>query len=278
MRTGPFSDPECIATLNREFVPVYAVNEDYRDAPGKPAVAGPAEKREYDRVFRDSAAGKFSTGTVHCYVLSPAGEVVGTRHVADAAKVKVFRAFLAEMTAKLGTKPGTTLSPPKPQSSAPTVAPGGLALHLTARRLSESGSWDGTAENWVAYTPSEVNAWLPVPRGDTAVALDPALTARLLRHVYPVSENNDPAKNAIQSASLTARRIQSDPSTVRVRLDGHLVMRHDFYHKPDGKVVRTHLAGYADFDAAGNVTRLRLVTDGANYGGGTFGVLIEAGK
>lgn len=276
MRTGPFSDPESIATLNREFVPVYAVNEDYRAKPGQPGAVDPAEKREYDRVFRDSGAKKFSTGTVHCYVLSPAGEVVGTRHVADAAKVKVFRSFLAEMSAKLGTKPGPTLSPPRPQSAAPPTPPGGLALHLTARRLSESGSWEGTAENWVTYTPEEVKTWLPVPRDDKAVALDPALSERLLRYVYPVSENNDPAKNVIRSASLTARRIASDPGTVRVRLDGHLVMRHDFYHKPDGKVVRTHLAGYADFDAGtGTVTRLRLVTEGANYGGGMFGVLVE---
>ena len=50
MRTGPFSQSEVINRLNAYFVPVYVVNEDYREN-------GPApkeERAEMDRgpVFR----------------------------------------------------------------------------------------------------------------------------------------------------------------------------------------------------------------------------------
>ena len=274
MRTGPFSSDQVISRLNAKFVPVYAVNEDYRDSARTPAVVGKAEQAEYSRVFREAGKKGFSVGTVHVYVLDAAGEVVGTRHVAEAAKTKVLVAFLDEMTAKLGTQAGPTATASRPQSVAPKVAAGGLALHLTARRIGESGSWDGTGENWVTFTPAEARSWLPADlRVARPVPLDPALTARLLRYVYPVSENNDPAKNAILAAGLTARRL----SSTRVRLDGHLTMRHDFYHKPDGKVVRTAMVGYADIESTtGEVTGVKLVTDGATYNGGRFAVVVES--
>src|SRR5262245_60611930 len=105
MRTGPFSDTGIIETLNAYFVPVYAVNEDYRDE-------GPApeeEKTEYTRIYREALSKKLSAGSVHVYVLSQVGEVIGTRHVAEAAKTKELSAFLNDITAKLGTKQGKPL-------------------------------------------------------------------------------------------------------------------------------------------------------------------------
>src|SRR5690242_15747468 len=148
MRTGPFSSPEVIEKLNSSFVPVYAVNEDYRDKGPAPA----EEKGEYTRIYREALAKKFSAGTVHVYVLNPAGEVIGTRHVADAAKTKELLAFLDELTAKLGTKPGKPVVEPRPQSVPPKHGDGALVLHLAARGLGGGGSWGGTAENWVVYT------------------------------------------------------------------------------------------------------------------------------
>jgi hypothetical protein len=54
-------------------------------------------------------------------------------------------------------------------------------------------------------------------------------------------------------------------------------MRHDFYHKPDGKTVKTGLVGYVEWSPAdGTVKALRLVTDGATYGGGTFAVAVRS--
>ena len=61
------------------------------------------------------------------------------------------------------------------------------------------------------------------------------------------------------------------------RLDGRLVMRHDFYHKPDGQVVETGLVAYVEFEpATGAVRSVRLATDGATYGGGKFGVAVRS--
>ena len=102
MRTGPFSSTQVIDRLNRSFVPVFAVNEDYRAK----AVVPKEERDEYTRIYREALGKKFSAGTVHVYVLNPRGEVIGTRHVADAAKTKELIAFLDEITAGLGTKPG----------------------------------------------------------------------------------------------------------------------------------------------------------------------------
>ncbi|MEX0711142.1 MAG: hypothetical protein WD278_02255 [Pirellulales bacterium] len=74
MRTGPFSNQEVIDRLNAYFVPVYAVNEDYRD--GGPAPT--EEKAEYQAIYREALAKGFSAGTVHVYVLDPRGQVIGT--------------------------------------------------------------------------------------------------------------------------------------------------------------------------------------------------------
>src|SRR5262249_41223835 len=55
------------------------------------------------------------------------------------------------------------------------------------------------------------------------------------------------------------------------RVDGRLVMRHDFYHKSDGNAVETGLLGYLEFEpASGKIRSFRLVTDGPTYGGRKF--------
>jgi hypothetical protein len=54
-------------------------------------------------------------------------------------------------------------------------------------------------------------------------------------------------------------------------------MRHDFYHRPDGKTVDARLIGYVDWSPGdGAVKTFRLVTDKATYGGGTFAVAIRS--
>jgi hypothetical protein len=275
MRTGPFSSREVIDRLNACFVPVYAVNEDFRAGGAAPE----PERAEYLRVYREALAKKFSAGTVHVYVLSPAGEVIGSRHVADAARTRELIAFLDEVVAKLGTKAGRPLAEPKGQSAPPAHQPGSLVLHLAARGLGGGGSWGGTAEDWVVYAPGEAKA-LP-PAGPVSPGtewdLDPKLAARLLVHLYPVTENNDPAKNEIREQSLRGRVVEVRGGVTLARLDGRLVMRHDFYHKPDRKVVEAGLLGYVEFEpASGAVRSLRLVTDGATYGGGRFGVAVRS--
>ena len=275
MRTGPFSTPAVIDRLNASFVPVFAVNEDYHDAGNAPK----EEKSEYQRIYREALAKKFSAGSVHVYVLNPKGDVIGTRHVAEAAKIKGLIAFLDEMTSKLGTKPGKTLVAPKAQSAAPEHPKGSLVLHLAARGLGGGGSWDGTAENWVVYPPDEAKQFLPAGQVEPGATWEPdaKLVARLLVYVYPVTENNDPKKNEIREQALKGKVLGVKDGVAVARLDGRLVMRHTFYHKPDGNVVETGLVGYVEFEpATGAVRAMRLVTDGATYGGGKFGVAVRS--
>jgi hypothetical protein len=275
MRTGPFSSIEVIKRLNASFVPVFAVNEDYRAGGSAPK----EEQAEYNRIYREALEKKYSAGTVHVYVLNPKGEVIGTRHVAEAAKTKELISFLDDVLRYLATKKGQPLVDPKAQSAPPKHDKGSLVLHLAARGLSGGGSWDGTAENWVVYTPDETKALLPAGKVEAGTKwdIDARLAARLLVHVYPVTENNDPKKNEIREWSLAATVIELKDGVALARLDGRLVMRHDFYHKADGNTVETGLVGYLEFEPpSGNVRSLRLVTDGATYGGGKFGVAVRS--
>ncbi len=81
MRAGPLSKPEVIKLLNAYFVPVYAVNEDYRAVGPQPA----EERREFTRIYREALDGKMSAGTVHVYLTSPDGKVIDSMHVAEVA-------------------------------------------------------------------------------------------------------------------------------------------------------------------------------------------------
>src|ERR671916_212947 len=108
MRAGPLSNPEGVETLNRYFVPVYPSNEDYSgDGP-----APEAERRERDRILRESGAKGLSTGTVHVYILDPDGHAVDSAHVAEGAKLDVLTRLLARNVARFRPEPGPPVSPP----------------------------------------------------------------------------------------------------------------------------------------------------------------------
>ena len=274
MRTGPFSSKEVIDRLNAYFVPVFVVNEDYRDD-------GPApkdERAEVDRIYREALGKKLSAGSVHVYVTSPKGDVIDTRHVAEAAKPKALVDFLDSIVAKLGTPKGETIVAPKPQSAPPKCDDGSLVLHLVARPLSGGGSWPGTAEDWITYDRDEIKKLLPaqVTPGATHTP-DAALARRLLTHVYPVTENNDTSKNEFREQAFRVTVLTMSDGVARARIDARLVMRHDFYHKSDGKTVDATLVGYVEWSTAdAKVKTFRLVTDRATYGGGTFAVAIRS--
>src|SRR5262245_50380959 len=273
MRTGPFSDTRVIDRLNAHFVPVLAVNEDYRDKGPAPA----DERKEYTRIYRDALAAKFSTGTVHVYIVEPGGKPIGTLHVAEAAQTPKLLALLDDVIARLGVKPGKPLVPPGSLSLAPAAPKGGVVLHLTSRPVKGGGSWPGVSENWISYESDEVKKLLPegeVKAGQTW-SPDATLAARLLTHFYPVTENNDVEKNQIQEQKLTGRVLSVERGTARARLDGTLRMRHNFYHKDDGKTVVASFTGYVEFEpATGAVRKLRLATRDAAYGGGRFAVAV----
>jgi len=274
MRTGPFSKAEVIDRLNSSFIPVYAVNEDYREHGAAPQ----AEKDECLAIYREALGKGFSAGSVHVYVVDPQGHVIGTRHVADAAKSDELIRFMDDITTQLGTKAGERIITPKPQSAAPDCTEHPLVLHLVTRQIRGGGSWDGTAEDWVVFEPRDVKRLLGKLQnvGDSCEPPAP-LAERLLTHVYPVTENNDTSKNEILEQEFRLTLLSKNTSSARARIDGRLVMRHDFYFKPDGNTVKTNVIGYLDWEpSTGQVQSFRLVTDGASYGGGEFAVAVRS--
>src|SRR5262249_28473915 len=137
MRAGPLSSPEVIDLLNGAFVPVFAVNEDYRDD-------GPApeeEKAQYRRISREALDARLSAGTVHASLVAPAGHPIDSRHAAAAPRPDGPAAMLRRVTRARKLTTGPTLVRPRTLSAPPPGATGSLVLHLTAR--SHGNSWSG---------------------------------------------------------------------------------------------------------------------------------------
>ena len=121
MRAGPLSNRKVIDILNRSFVPVYTVNEDYAPQGSAPT----DEKAERERIFKQGYERHWSVGTVHVYVLGPDGQLFGTLHVAQAAQTTNLIALLERTIAELKTPSGqpvalttfTNASPSAPSTS-----------------------------------------------------------------------------------------------------------------------------------------------------------------
>jgi hypothetical protein len=275
MRAGPLSSPEVVETLNRYFVPVYLSNEDH-DEDGPAPVA---ERRERDRILRESAAQGLSTGTVHVYILDPDGHAADSAHVAEGAKLDVLTKLLRRNIERFRPEPGPPVVAPRPQATPPEHEPGGLTLHLVARSLDGRGAWGGVIpEDWFTLSADEaMGLTVDNPAVGRAWDLPPARAARLLERFYPATENNDLAKNTIERAAVRAEVVTLSDGVARARLVGDLRMGHPFYHKQDGKVVQARALGFVDFDAETRAVRsLRMATESATYNGGTFGVALRS--
>src|SRR5262249_50874532 len=185
---GRLSSPEVMDLLNGAFVPVFAVNEEYRDD-------GPApeeEKAEYRRIYREALDAKLSAGTVHAYVVDPAGHPIDSLHVAEAARPDRLAARPQRGVRRRKPPRGPTLVRPPPPPTPPPHAPGSLVLHLTAR--GHGSSWDGfPSENWIMLAPEQREGLLPVaePRAGCAWDVREDVATAILTHFYPQTENND---------------------------------------------------------------------------------------
>jgi hypothetical protein len=276
MRTGPFSEEKVIGLLNKYFVPVYAVNEDYAKDGPQPA----EEKAEYQRIYRAALDAKRPAGTVHVYLLSPDGKYYDSMHVAKAAEKDKLAELLENTVKDLKVEGGKPLVKPTPQSVAPAAKDGGFVLHLTARPLKGGGSWGGVSENWIVLSADEVKQLLPAGKVEKGRKWDigKEVTTKLLKPVYPVTENNDLSSNRIDKQELKATVISNGDGVARAKIEGDLKMKHTFYpHREDNNFVEATLVGYVDFEpATQHVRTLRLVTDPATYGGGTFGAAVRS--
>ncbi|MFT4546858.1 MAG: hypothetical protein ACI8XO_000180 [Verrucomicrobiales bacterium] len=280
MRAGQLSNPEVIKLINAHFVPVYAVNEDYHGDGSQPA----DERKEFTRIYREALDAKMSAGTVHVYITSPDGNAIDSMHVADAAKPGALLANLQRNIKRLDVKAGDTLVKPKPQSVAPAgVGKDSAVFHLVSRALGGGGSWGGVVENWIVLERGEWTKFLPA--GTAKIGdeweITRAVSAKLLTHFYPSTENNKVSNNVFEHQRLAARVIAFDPekSTATVILRGSLKMKHTFYHKEDRNVAQADITGFAQINTAGStILDFGLTTTEASYGGGKFGVGVRLAR
>jgi hypothetical protein len=282
-----------VSLLNRYFVPVYAVNEDYR----KNGTAPAAEKAEYMRIYHTALKAKLSTGTVHVYILDPDGKPIDSLHVATAAKVDRLLDLLERTIKKLKTPEGKALVQPSGQSTAPKRDAGDLVLHVTSRYLVPEGkdlvplgkkarlgetrhaSWSALpSENWVVLKPADVGGLLAGKKVRPGSSWSPSkeVGAKILTYFYPQTENNDSATNRIDKQELTATVLSIKNGVVRARLDGRLKMKHPFYHKVDSNAVEATMVGLIEFEPDKKKVRsFQLATDQATYGRAHFGVTVR---
>lgn len=273
MRAGPLSKPEIVSTLNSYFVPVYAVNEDYRAKGAK----SKEEKEAYNRIYHQALVKKLSAGTVHVYIVSPEGEVIDSAHVAEAAKTAELTKLLQRNIQKFRVKAGEPLAKPKPQAAPPRCDEGALRLHSVARSLDGKGAWTGVpGEDWILLDRDEAVKFIPdsTDRARDHWEVPRTVAEKIFTHFYPATENNDITKNKFQTASLRAELL--DSRSGRIRLEGDFRMEHSFYHSPDGKIAEGNCVGYVDYDpATRRIVGFYLVTDRATYNSGEYGVAVQ---
>jgi hypothetical protein len=294
MRAGPLSNANVVSLLNRYFVPVYAINEEYR----KDGTAPAAERAEYQRIYREALKAKLSAGTVHVYIVTPDGHPIDSLHVGTASKVEKLVDLLEGTIKKLKVAEGKPLVKPAPQSAPPKAEAGTLVLHLTARYLfpkgkelvplgkdarlgqTRHGSWAALpSENWILLDRAEAAKFLPpgAARPGTAWEVSKDVAAKILTYFYPQTENNNVAKNRIDRLALKATVVSVKDGVARVRLDGSLRMKHTFYHKDDDSFVDAAVVGFMEVDTARKkVRKLELVTDRATYRDRPFGVAVRS--
>lgn len=295
MRAGPLSNDRVIRLLNDHFVAVYVSNEDYE---GK-GPAPPEERAERNRIWREAAAARLSSGTVHAYVLSPDGRVVDSLHVAEAARVERTQEMLERAVERFPSRKESLPRTALKRLAVPETPEGGLVLHLVARYLRREGdrlltlaehaglgetrnaSWQAfPAENWIAFDRTAVTSLLPsrtLREGDSWMP-DRATLARLLVYFYPSTECNDPGRNRIDEQNVTATVLSVKDGVTRARLRGRIRMKHNFYPaREDQNFTDAAIEGYLDFEpATSQIRKLRLVTDGAVYAGLPFGVAVQS--
>jgi hypothetical protein len=263
-----------IEVLNRFYVPVFISQEDYDEGGSAPA----EEKAERDRLFREGHEAGLSVGSVHVYLIDPAGRLVDSIHVAEAAGDGVLLKRLEKVKQDLGTVPGKALVEPANVARRHRPSGAALLLHVVARR-DERGSWgEFPGENWVAFSDDEARQ-LSGPRTVTpgdSWEVSRELAYRILRHVHPQTEDcSDKDRNTVKQLSLRATVVSVNDGVRRLRLDGALRMKRPFYpNHSDDRHIETALIGYAE-TRDGAVRTLRIVTTDAKYGKESFAAVVR---
>jgi len=273
LRAGPLSDRRVIDLLNRHFVPVYIVNEEYA---GKGGSASVEERAALQRVRQEGYAKKLSVGTVHAYVLDPDGHTHDSLHVASALQTSRLLAMLERAVAHFKPRPGSPIVTPARQSTPPPAPANGLVLHLISRSDARDSWGHFPAENWIALRREEWSRLLPRDSANPGQTweLDREVTGRILTYFYPQTENNDARTERIEAHSLTAKVIAVNGDLVTARVDGFVRMSHAFYPGRTAEPLQAEVVGVLTFVPAQPPT-LQLVTTRAAHGTRRFNVAVS---
>ena len=242
---------------------VFTSNEDYY---GDSATVPKEELAELERIRHEGYDAKMSVGTVHAYLLSPDGKLKETLHVVEAARTEKLQQALERVAAQYKVGAGKPVVAPVVLSRPRKLAPGSVAMHITARRESR-GSWgEFPGENWPVFSAEEWRTLVTPPAGSKPGdrwPLDAALTRRILNHFHPQTEDcSEKDRNDLRTADLTAE-LQSDGS---LRFTGKVELRRSFY--PGRKDLTPATATLEGFS---NGKQFTLVTlDDARFGKETF--------
>lgn len=273
MRAGPLSNRHIIDLLNRGFVSVYVVNDEYHGQGSAPT----DERKELERIQHEGHAKRLSVGSVHAYVLTPDGHTDDSLHVASATDPSKTMAMLQRAVAKFKPLLGNPVVAPAAQSTPPPSPVDTMTLHLVSR-ADDRGSWgEFPAENWIVLTRGEWSKLLPT--GDVSPGqmwqLDEVVSARILTYFYPQTENNDARIDRIQQHSLTAKALTVKDGIVTARIDGFVRMLHVFYPgRKNAEPLGADVVGVLTF-APGKPPSLQLATTQAQHGQRPFKVAVR---
>jgi hypothetical protein len=300
LRASSLSSAKVIDLLNSYFVSVFLRNQDFADG----GAASAEEKSEKARIYSDALKAGMHAGTVCVYLLSPEGRPMA---VAPAKEDLVYDPDrLAELMLQVVRQLKVVKFEPsvaaKPHSLAPRACDGSLVLHVVARYLERKGdayvpcdvravlgtkkgrNWaDLPSQEWVALSRPEWTRLLP--RGEVCVdsTWKPSedVTAKLLGHFYPPTENTDLKTNHVDKLEIQARVESIERGIAHARLAGRLRMKHPFYHQDDNNFVEADLVGHVGFKTdTREIKSFCLVTENGRYGGDVnamqhFGVAVR---
>lgn len=281
---GALSNGKVAETLNRYYIPVYAVNEDYENG------TVPAdERKERQRIWAEASQKKLPWGMVCSYFLDPQdGHLIDTGPIAKFNTAEALLPLLEKVALDLKIQPGESVVPPTPQSTPLRAEPGGMALYLAARYLDGSGHVEALnhrqtyhelpGESWVVLSRAEGEKLAPPAEAGigTTWVMDQDISRKVLSWFYPVLEDN--ANLSVEEMDWKARVLTLGGGTVRVRYDGSVTVKHlNFYNRQIFSLSKSTFVGFMEYDAREKrVKSLEMATDQARFGDKTnFGVAVR---
>src|SRR5262249_14824819 len=134
---------------------------------------------------------------------------------------------------------GKPLVTPRCQAPAPKAGPADVLLFLVSRTDHRHSWGEFPSENWIVLKEQQWKSWLP-PSSDagTTYAIPAKEAAIVLTYFFPQTEICDfgkaldadgPYKHRLEKLGLQAKVLGADGNVLKVRLDGTIKLKHNFY-------------------------------------------------